>query len=70
LSNRFAREHDRQAPRAYPEVHHLTRPLRAAATRAGDDSVPNLWAGTGWSQVSVEPAGAIVRRIAADARRI
>ena len=32
LANRFALEHDRQAPEAYPEVHHLTRPLRAAAT--------------------------------------
>ncbi|HEX4728898.1 MAG TPA: nitronate monooxygenase, partial [Jatrophihabitans sp.] len=51
LANRFALEHHDQAPRAYPEVHHLTRPLRAAATRAGDDSVPNLWAGTGWRQL-------------------
>src|SRR5207248_1649729 len=44
LKNRFAVEHDDQAPQAYPEINHLTRPLRAAATRAGDDSVPNLWA--------------------------
>jgi nitronate monooxygenase len=69
LANRFALEHDRNAPQAYPEVHHLTRPLRAAATLAGDSSIPNLWAGTGWRQVTAEPAGAIVRRIASDARR-
>ncbi len=69
LANRFALEHDRQAPQAYPEVHHLTRPLRLAATRAGDTSVPNLWAGTGWRQVTTEPAATIVRRVAADARR-
>ncbi len=69
LANRFALEHDGQAPRAFPEVHHLTRPLRAAATRAGDSSVPNLWAGTGWRQVTAEPAGTVVRRMAADARR-
>ncbi len=69
LANRFAREHDGQAPQAYPEVHHLTRPIRAAATRAGDTSVPNLWAGTGWRRVTAEPAADIVRRIAADARR-
>ncbi|HWF36092.1 MAG TPA: nitronate monooxygenase [Solirubrobacteraceae bacterium] len=67
LANRFAREHDGGAPQAYPEVHHLTRPLRAAATRTGDTSVPNLWAGTGWRQVTAEPAGVIVRRIADDA---
>jgi nitronate monooxygenase len=69
LANRFAVEHDRQSPRAYPEVHHLTRPLRAAATRAGDTSVPNLWAGTGWPQVTAEPAATIVRRIATEAQQ-
>jgi nitronate monooxygenase len=68
LANRFALEHAEQAPQAYPEVHHLTRPLRAAAIQAGDASVPNLWAGTGWRQVTAEPAATIVRRIAADAR--
>ena len=69
LANRFALGYDGLAPAAYPEVHHLTRPLRAAAIQAGDASVPNLWAGTGWRQVAAEPAAAIVRRIAADARR-
>jgi nitronate monooxygenase len=69
LANRFAIEHSEHAPQAYPEVHHLTRPLRAAATLAGDSSVPNLWAGTGWRQVAAEPAATIIRRIAADARQ-
>jgi nitronate monooxygenase len=69
LKNRFAIEHDRQAPEAYPEVHHLTRPLRTAAVRVGDTSVPNLWAGTGWRQLTSDPAAAIVRRIAVEARQ-
>jgi len=69
LANRFALEHDGQAPSAYPEVHHLTRPLRAAAAQAGDASVPSLWAGTGWRELTAEPAATIVRRIAADARQ-
>jgi nitronate monooxygenase len=64
LANRFAREHDGQAPAAYPEVHHLTRPLRTAAATAGDDDVPSLWAGTGWRGVRAEPAAVVVRRIA------
>ena len=68
LVNRFAAVHHAQAPQAYPEVHYLTRPLRAAATRAGDADVPNLWAGTGWRQLTVEPAAAVVGRIAAQAR--
>ncbi|HEV7194226.1 MAG TPA: nitronate monooxygenase [Jatrophihabitantaceae bacterium] len=67
LRNRFASEHE-DAPAAYPEIHHLTRPLRVAATAAGDPDVPNLWAGTGWRQISAEPAGAVVRRVAAEAR--
>ena len=57
-------------PPCLPEVHHLTRPIRAAATRMGDASVPNLWAGTGWAHVTNEPAGAIVRRIAAEAAKV
>jgi len=70
LANEFAIAHDKQAPQAYPEIHHLTRPLRAAATEAGDASVPNLWAGTGWTQISTEPAGVIFRRMAAEASRM
>jgi nitronate monooxygenase len=69
LANQFALDHDGQAPPAYPEVHHLTRPLRSAATQAGDTSVPNLWAGTGWREVAVEPAATIIRRIAAGAKQ-
>lgn len=69
LANRFALDHHGQAPSAYPEVHLLTRPLRAAATRAGDPDVPNLWAGTGWRAVTAEPAARIVRRLADDTRR-
>jgi len=61
LRNRFA---DFDAPAAYPEVHRLTRPLRAAAAAAGDDSVPNLWAGTGWASVQDAPAAEVVRAIA------
>jgi nitronate monooxygenase len=63
LRNRLAREH-LDAPRAYPEVHHLTRPLRTAATAAGDADVPNLWAGTRWRQVTRRPAAEVVRAIA------
>lgn len=66
LANRFAREHD-NAPGGYPQIHHLTRPMRAAATNAGDSEVPNLWAGTRWRAAVAEPAGDVVRRIGANA---
>jgi nitronate monooxygenase len=64
LANEFAVTYSGAAPEAYPEVHHLTRPLRAFATRAGDPGTPNLWAGTGWRGVASEPAAAVVRRLA------
>lgn len=63
LANRFLIEH-RDAPAGYPQLHHLTRPLRAAATKAGNPDVPNLWAGTGWRETSAAPAAEIVRAIA------
>jgi nitronate monooxygenase len=63
LANRFALEHG-DAPSGYPQIHHVTRPLRAAATKAGDPDVPNLWAGTGWRAVRSEPAGTVIERIA------
>jgi len=49
LVNEFVRDHP-DAPEAYPAVHHLTGPLRAAAAAAGDGERLNLWAGTGWQQ--------------------
>ena len=39
------------APAGYPELHHLTRPLRAAAAAAGDIEWAHLWAGTGWRDI-------------------
>ncbi len=47
IVNRFMNEHDEQAPLAYPQVHHLTTPIRAAAREAGDAQAINLWAGQG-----------------------
>jgi len=66
LANEFAVAYSDAAPEAYPEIHHLTRPLRTAATRAGDPGTPNLWAGTGWRAVRSDPAAQVVRRIASE----
>jgi nitronate monooxygenase len=68
LVNRFLIEHSATAPSAYPAVHHLTTPLRAAARAAGDPEVPNLWAGQGHPLTESLPAGELVRRLADDAR--
>ncbi len=63
LANRFAVEHP-DAPGGYPQIHYLTRPLRAAATAAGDADVPNLWAGTGWRNITTDPVAAVIARVA------
>jgi nitronate monooxygenase len=68
LVNRFLLEHTATAPVAYPEVHHLTTPLRAAARKAGDPDVPNLWAGQGHPLAEFLPAGELVRRLVDEAR--
>ena len=65
LRNRFAAQYSAGAPKGYPEVHHLTRPLRQAAVRAGDPDVPNLWAGTDWTNVRAAPAAAILADLTA-----
>ena len=62
-------EHDADAPRAYPQVHHLTSPVRAAARAAGDPEAINLWAGQGHAAAREQPAGDIVQALAAEARR-
>jgi nitronate monooxygenase len=67
IVNRFMDEHDADAPRAYPQVHHLTSPLRAAARRAGDADAINLWAGQGHASAQARPAGELVRAVAEDA---
>jgi nitronate monooxygenase len=68
IVNRFMREHSRDAPAAYPEVHHLTAPLRAHGRKAGDPEVLNLWAGQAHELAREAPAADVVRDLAAEAR--
>jgi nitronate monooxygenase len=68
IENRFMREHGEAAPSAYPDVHHLTAPLRAAARERGDADGFNLWAGQAYGLARAEPAGDLVRRLAEEAR--
>ncbi len=63
LVNAFLREHGPTAPRGYPEVHHVTRPLRQAAAAAGDAEHLHLWAGQGWQRLRPVLAADLVRVI-------
>jgi len=64
----FMAKYGDHAPAAYPDVHHLTSPIRAAARRAGDADAINLWAGQAYRLAREEPAGDVVRRLGAEAR--
>ncbi|MFD7435726.1 nitronate monooxygenase [Streptomyces sp. NPDC059861] len=66
LVNRFLREHGPYAPAAYPEVHHLTSPVRKAAAKAGDAQGMALWAGQGHRMARELPAGQLVEVLAAE----
>jgi nitronate monooxygenase len=68
IVNRFLSDHGADAPSAYPHVHHLTSPLRAAAREAGDRETINLWAGQAYPLAEELPAGDLVRRWSGEAR--
>jgi nitronate monooxygenase len=70
IVNRFMLEHDSEAPAAYPQVHHLTAPLRATARALGDAEGINLWAGQAYRLALEAPAGEILERWQADLARL
>jgi len=68
IRNRFLEEHSADAPAAYPEVHHLTAPLRAAGRASRDPGLVNLWAGQSHQLGGELPAGELARALAGQAR--
>ena len=61
IRNRFLDEHSDAAPSAYPEIHHVTAPLRAEGRARGDGDVVNLWAGERHASARAVPAAEVVR---------
>jgi nitronate monooxygenase len=66
LPNTFTEKYGPIAPAGYPALHHLTSPLRRAATAAGNPELVNLWAGTGYRHATTGPAGTILAGLARD----
>jgi nitronate monooxygenase len=62
IHNRFMDQHP-DAPIAYPEIHHATSPVRAAARKAGDADLINLWAGEAHQLAEALPAAEIVAKL-------
>lgn len=63
LVNRFMAEYRAMAPAAYPHVHHMTKPLRAASAKVGDPEGMSLWAGTGYRLARELPAAELVEEL-------
>jgi nitronate monooxygenase len=68
IVNGFQREHTPHAPLGYPDVHHVTAPLRTAARERGDADGFHLWAGQAHPLAEQVPAAELVRRLAVEAR--
>jgi nitronate monooxygenase len=68
IRNQFMEQHTLDAPAAYPEVHHLTAPLRAAGRSAGNPDLVNLWAGQTHELGRELPAADLVAALASEAR--
>lgn len=66
--NDFIRRHDAHAPRAYPHVLNLTRPVLSAAREAGDPATVNLWAGQAHGLAREAPAAEVVAALCDEAR--
>ncbi|WP_344232898.1 nitronate monooxygenase [Kribbella hippodromi] len=64
LRNYFINQYEGSAPLGYPAIHHLTSPLRKAATAANDTTLIHLWAGTGYQAARAEPAATALKRLA------
>jgi nitronate monooxygenase len=62
IRNGFMLRHP-NAPKAYPEIHYATAPIRAAAREAGDADLVNLWAGARHAQTVARPAAETVRAL-------
>ncbi|MBG6213637.1 NAD(P)H-dependent flavin oxidoreductase YrpB (nitropropane dioxygenase family) [Cryobacterium sp. CAN_C3] len=67
LRNAFITAHDTRVPHEYPQVHHLTKGLRADAARRGDPDGLALWAGTGFRAARTGPAAAVLNGLWTDA---
>lgn len=64
LENDFTRTFDNVAPVGYPEINHMTTPIRAAAVAMDDPHGTSLWAGTAYRSARSGPAADIVAALA------
>ncbi|HZU47724.1 MAG TPA: nitronate monooxygenase [Mycobacterium sp.] len=67
IVNQFMLKHS-EAPSAYPEIHHLTAPMRKQARQSGRADLVNLWAGQGYPLTRKLPASELVHALMEETR--
>lgn len=68
LVNRVLTEQSERAPAAYPDLHHLSKPIRTAAGKADDPEAMSLWTGQTYSLAPVGSAAEIFATLQREAR--
>lgn len=63
IDNDFIRKYDDLSIEGYPEVHYLTRGIRAEANRRNDPENLNLWAGCGFINAYQDSAENIIKNL-------
>lgn len=66
LRNGFIGAYEALAPLGYPAIHHLTSPMRKAATAAADPERVNLWAGAGFRLARDAPVRDVLTHLVSD----
>jgi nitronate monooxygenase len=67
IVNDFMARNSAEAPAAYPQLHYLTAPMRAAARADGEPDLINLWAGQAYELIDHGvPAQQVIARMAAE----
>ena len=66
IRNEMLSRYSQMAPKAYPEIHHLTAPLRQAGRGGGDADLVNLWAGQAFPLSRRLPAAELVAALAGE----
>src|SRR4051794_3092436 len=64
VPNAFMARYDDLAPLGYPALHHLTSPIRRASAARGDAEQVNIWAGSGYREISDRPAAEVLAALA------
>jgi NAD(P)H-dependent flavin oxidoreductase YrpB (nitropropane dioxygenase family) len=65
VPNDFMARYDDSAPLGYPALHHLTSPIRKASAARGDPEQVNVWAGSGYREITERPTAEILAELAA-----